>query len=325
MVIMALSSGKEVKALRFNEYDFEVGDEVNDFEIKILASEWEDIQEGAMLYIPGTEYGGIYKRTEIDTKGGYVSAGGLTWRGLLQSKILEPEPGADYAIDEGDLNTIIDRRVSAAFDGLMVGALPCGVETTYRYNRYVTLYDGLKAMLQKKGYRLRIAYNNVIRRVVVDAVPIVDYSSRIEFSDDMRADYYVSSDRTGVNHLICLGNGKLKNRIVVHLYTDADGNISQEQSMFGRDEIAAVYDYAGAADEDQLIEEGTKQLKSMQTVTKFSISVDIKDVEIGDIVGGKDYISGLTMKAPITGKIHKCAGGIESTEYTISDNVEVHK
>ena len=253
-----------------------------------------------------------------------MSAGGLTWRGLLQSKILEPEPGADYAIDEGDLNTIIDQRVSAAFPGLMVGALPCGVETTYRYNRYVTLYDGLKAMLKKKGYRLRIAYNNVVRRVVVDAVPIVDYSDKIEFSDDMRADYYVSSDRTGVNHVICLGNGKLKNRIVVHLYTDADGNISQEQSMFGRDEIAEVYDYAGA-DEDELIKEGTKHLESLQSTNKFSISVEIQDIEIGDIVGGKDYISGLTMKAPITGKIHKCAGGVESTEYTISDNVEVHK
>ena len=322
MVIMALSSGKEVKALRFNEYDFEVGDEKNDFEIKMLVSEWEDIPEGAMLYIPGTEYGGIYKNTEIDTKQGYISAGGLTWRGLLQSKILEPEPGADYAIDDGDLNTIIDRRVSAAFDGLMVGALPCGVETTYRYNRYVTLYDGLKAMLKKKGYRLRIAYNNVIRRVVVDAVPIVDYSDKIEFSDDMRVDYYVNFNRTGVNHLICLGNGKLRNRIVVHLYADADGNISQEQSLFGRDEIAAVYDYAGA-DKDQLIQEGTKHLQSLQSTNKFSISVKIRDVEIGDIVGGRDSISGRKMKAPITGKIHKCAGGIESTEYTISDNVEV--
>lgn len=324
MVIVALSSGEEIRALKFYEYDFEVGDDTNDFAVKILTSEWESVPDGSLLYIPATEYGGIYKRTEIDTKQGYISVGGLTWRGMLQNKIIEPEPGADYAIDDGDLNTIIGNRVAAAFDGLMVGGLPCGVTTTYQYNRYVSLYDGLKAMLKKKGYRLRIVYNNVIRRVVVDAVPIVDYSDKIEFSDDMRANYYVNSDNTGINHLICLGNGQLRDRIVLHLYADKDGNISQEQAFFGRDEIAAVYDYAGA-DAEQLMQSGIEQLKNIQNCNEFSIDVEAHDIEVGDIVGGKDYISGLTMKAPITGKIHRCENGMESTEYTISDNVEVHK
>jgi hypothetical protein len=36
-------------------------------------------------------------------------------------------------------------------------------------------------------------------------------------------------NNSGVNHLICLGSGELQNRIVVHLYVDADGNISQTQ------------------------------------------------------------------------------------------------
>lgn len=322
MVIVALKSGKEIRSLKYNEYDFEVGDEVNDFAIKILLSEWEDIPDDAMLYIPNTEYGGIFKRTEIDTKQGYISVGGLTWRGLLMSKIIEPEEGADYAYDEGDINTIISNRVSGAFDGLMTGGLPCGVEVIYRYQRYVTMYDGLKAMLKKAGYKLRIRYNESIKRVVVDAVPIVDYSDKIEFSEDMRANYYISIDGTGVNHLICLGNGKLKNRIVVHLYADADGNISQEQSLFGRDEIVAVYDYAGA-DEDQLVQSGTEQLKTLQSVNQFSIDVEAEDIEIGDIVGGQDYVSGITMTAPIVGKIHKSVGGIVTTEYTISNNVEV--
>lgn len=324
MVILALESGEEVRALRFDQYDFEVGDEVNDFAVKILISEWEDIPTNAMIYIPGTEYGGIYKRTEIDTKQGYISVGGLTWRGMLQSKIIEPLPGADYATDEGDINTIISNRITAAFGGLMVGALPCGINVTYRYNRYVTLYDGLKALLKSVGYKLRITYDNAVKRVIVDAVPIVDYSNEIEFSDDMRTTYYVNSDSTGVNHLICLGNGRLKDRIIVHLYADKDGNISQEQTIFGRHEIAAVYDYAGA-DAEQLIQSGTDQLKSLQSINQFSIDVETENIEIGDIVGGKDYVSGLTMKAPVTGKILKSSNGIVKTEYTISDNVEVHQ
>lgn len=322
MVIMALNSGEEIKALKYNEYDFEVGDETNDFAIKILLSEWEDIPEGAYLYIPGTEYGGIYRRTEIDTKQGYISVGGLTWRGMLQSKIIEPLPGEDYAADEGDINTIIGNRVASAFDGLMVGTVPCGVSVDYRYNRYVTLYDGLQAMLKKVGYKLRIVYNNALKCVVVDAVPIEDYSNKIEFSGDMNAYYYINLDRTGINHLVCLGNGRLKDRVVVHLYADREGNISREQSIFGRDEIMAVYDYAGA-DETQLVQSGTDQFKSMQSVNQFSIDVEAESIEIGDVVGSKDYITGITMKAPVTGKIHKSVGGIATIEYTLSNNVEV--
>lgn len=322
MVIMALASGEEVRAIKYNEFDFEIGEETSDFEIKILIPEWEDIPNDAILYIPGTEYGGIYKRTEIDTKQGYVAVGGLTWRGMLMNKIIEPRPGDDYAVDEGDINTIIGQRVEEAFGGLMVGMPPLGVSVSYRYNRYVTLYEGLKAMLKKVGYKLRIAYSEAAKLVVVDAVPIVDYSSYIEFSSDMDTNYYVSKDQTGVNHLICLGNGKLKNRVVVHLYADSNGNISQTQTFFGRYEIAAVYDYAGA-DEEQLIQSGTEQLKTMQSVNQFSLDVDAYNIEIGDIVGGKDYVSGLIIKAPVTGKIHKSIGGYETTEYTISNNVEV--
>ena len=49
--------------------------------------EWEDIPKNAMIYIPGTEYGGIYRQTEVDSKQGYVSIGGRTWRGMLQNKV----------------------------------------------------------------------------------------------------------------------------------------------------------------------------------------------------------------------------------------------
>lgn len=322
MVIVADSNGKEIRVLKYSEYDFEIGDEDNDFEIKILIPEWEEIPTGSLIYIPGTEYGGIYKRTEIDTKQGYISVGGLTWRGMLQKKIIEPPSGVNYATDEGDINDIISARVTEAFNGLFVGGQSLGVDVNFRYNRYVTLYDGLKAMCKKKGYRLRLVYDQSLKKVVVDAVPIVDYSDKIEFSDDMRANYYVSSDLTGVNHLICLGSGTLKNRVVVHLYADAEGDISTTQTFFGVDEITGVYDYAGA-DATQLTQSGTEQLKTMQSVNQFSLDVEGRDIEIGDIVGGKDFVSGLTMKAPITGKICKWSHGIETTEYTISDNVEV--
>ena len=230
----------------------------------------------------------------------------------------------DYATDSGELNAIIGARVSAAFPGLFIGSSDStGVTVTYQYNRYVTLYEGLKELLKSVGYKMRIAYNMESGRVMVDAVPIVDYSSQIEFSSDMTANYYMTQEGTGVNHLICLGQGELKNRTVVHLYVDANGNISQTQTFFGSDEIAEVYDYAGAY-RDDLIKSGVDQLKQLRNQNSFRIDLETTiDVEIGDIVGGRDYTTKMRMTAPITTKVVTWRNGFETTEYKLSDDVQI--
>ena len=325
-VILAKPSGEEVGVMLFTAYDFEIGDFENSFLVTCLRSEWEKIEDGSRIYIPGTEYGGIYRRTESATKLGTIGAGGFTWRGMLQNKILCPPSGADYATDSGELNQIIGARVSAAFPGLFVGSSEStGVTVSYQYARYVSLYDGLKAMLKSVGYKMQISYDQERCAVVVGAVPIVDYSDEIEYSSDMNADYEMIRDLTGVNHLICLGQGELKNRVVVHLYVDANGNISQRQTFFGADEIAKIYDYAGASRAD-LIQYGTDQLSQYANETSFKIELDSdKDVGIGDIVGGRDYISGIKMTAPITTKVVTWKEGFETIEYKLSDEVNIEE
>lgn len=322
MVIIADASGKELRVMRYSAYDFEVGEESNDFSIDMYSSEYEAIPEGGRIYIPNTEYGGIYKRIEVDTEHDTVSVGGYTWRGMLQNKVISPPAGEDYATDSGDINTIIGERVRAAFGSLFIGASVAGVTVNYQYKRYCTLYDGLRDMLAKVGYKMRIRYDQMKKKVVVDAVPIDDYSSKIDFSGDLQTNYYMRIDQAGVNHLICLGNGELRNRTVIHLYVNASGKISSTQTFTGVDEITRVYDYAGA-DAIQLRQSGIQQLENMRSINQFSLDFEGRAVDVGDIVGGKDYITGLKMRAPITGKIHKSNSGIETTEYTISDIVEV--
>lgn len=323
-VIVADANGVELRAMLYKEYDFEVGDFENSFLITCNRAEWETIYDGSRIYIPNTEYGGLFKRLETDTKNGIVSAGGYTWRGMLQNKILCPPSGADYATDSGELNDIIGARVAAAFPNLFVGVSEStDVTVSYQYNRYVSLYDGLKAMLKSVGYKMQISYDQTSARVVVQAVPIVDYSAQIEYSSDMNADYSMVLDGTGVNHLICLGSGELRNRTVVHLYMDNNGTISQTQYYTGVDEIVAVYDYAGAGSAD-LIQSGTDQLKKEVNNNSFKIDLEsIQDVAIGDIVGGRDYVTGMKMTAPITTKIVTWRNGFQSTEYKLSDDVSV--
>lgn len=325
-IIVAAPDGTELRSMFFSEYDFEVGDEENSYLITMPRDEWESIEDDSRIYIPGTEYGGLYKRLESDTKNNSAAVGGLTWRGMMQHKIIEPPSGQDYAVDSGELNAIIGQRVSAKFPGLFTGsAESTGITVTYQYTRYCSLYDGLKGLLKSVGYRMEIQYDVEIRKVVVSAVPIVDYSAEIEYSSDMNADYSMKLDRTGVNHLICLGSGELRNRIVEHLYVDADGKISQTQTFFNENEIAETYDYAGASRED-LIKSGADQLRSELNLNEFRISLESeRDVAIGDIVGARDYITGYTVTAPITTKIVKCEDGFVDTEYKLSDMVKVEQ
>lgn len=323
-IIVAAPDGTELRCMLFSEYDFEIGDEENSFLVTCPRAEWESVANDSRVYIPGTEYGGLFKRLESDTKNNSVAVGGLTWRGMLQRKIISPPSGQDYATDSGELNAILGARVSAAFPGLFVGSNEStGITVTYQYNRYVTLYDGLKAMLKSVGYKMQIEYDQIQRKVVVSAVPIVDYSSEIEYSSDMSADYSMTIDRTGINHLVCLGSGELKNRTVVHLYVDGNGVISQTQTFYGENEIAEVYDYAGAS-RDDLIQSGIDQLKNEINLNEFSINLESeREVAVGDIVGSRDYITGYTVTAPITTKLIKFEDGLIKIEYKLSSDIEI--
>lgn len=324
--IVADSTGTERGFLRYKTYDFEVGRGDNSFEVTLSRGwDYKHIQQGARIYIPGTEYGGIYRRLETNTAQNTIRLGGYTWRGMMQKKIIEPPSGQDYATDTGELNAIVKARVEAAFPGLFVGSSEdTGVTVSgYQYDRYCTLESGLTKLLKSVGFRLELSYSQTLKAVVVSAVPIVDYSRRVELSSDMRTDYTMKSQQDGVNHLICLGKGELRDRTVYHWYVDENGNIDTVQHFFGADEIADVFDYSGGELSD-LIKSGRDKLESLMNENSFGMNIDAeRDIGIGDIVGGRDYLSGMTMTSPIAGKIVTSKNGSQSIEYKLEDDVSV--
>ena len=325
LVIVADKSGTELRALLFNSYDIEVGTDENSFRVYIKRKEYETIPEGARIYIPGTEYGGLFRELQTDTKEDLIVPGGLTWRGMLQKKIIVPPSGQDYAKDSGELNAIVKRRVEAALPGMFIGSdEDTGVSVTnFQYNRYCTLEEGLTKLLKSVGYRLNLVYSQEDKAVVVSAVPIVDYSQYIEFSSDMQLNYTMQMQGDGVNHLICLGNGELKDREVYHLYVDKNGNIGTTQYYTGVDEIAEVYDSAGSELPD-LIQGGQQRLQEVMNTNLFNINIESgMEIAIGDIVGGNDYLSRMKMTAPIAGKVVRWDNGFQTIEYRLEDDVSV--
>lgn len=334
-VIIADRYGKELRTAIFTRYDMEIGDEDNSFEIEIKRQEYEDVRPESRIYIPGTEYGGLCRRWETNTKTGIISIGGITWRGMLKHKIIFPPAGQDYATSTGELNTIIRTRIAEAFpfDPNNTAAITVikgstantGVSVSWVFERYCTVLDGLEKMLKSKGYKLDIQYDQIERAAIVSAVPIVDYSQSVDFSSDMRVDYYVRRIQDGVNHLVCLGEGELRNRTVINLWMNEDGSVEGEYffpvNVGYEGEVAEVYDYAGASSED-LITSGIQRLREVSQLSSYEISIsgDL-DIALGDIVGGRDYLSGLYLTAPIAGKIIRWDKGFRKIEYRISNQV----
>lgn len=322
-LILANSNGKEIRELVFDSYDFEVG-EISNFQVKIRRQDFESIPQGARIYLPGTEFGGLFRELETNTELDVICPGGLTWRGMMQNKIIEPPSGSDYATDSGELNAIVKARVEAALPNMFIGSTEdTGVTIpSFQYERYCTLEEGLSKLLASVGYKLNIVYSQVDKAVIVSAVPVVDYSEDIELSSDMQTNYIMQMQNDGVNHLICLGKGELKNRTVYNLYVDGDGNIGTTQYYTGVDEVTAVYD-SGGSELDDLIANGTKRLEQLQNDNYFEITLEPSfEVAVGDVVGGRDYLSGMIMKSPVTGKILKWQDGFRSIDYKLGAGVE---
>ena len=315
-LILATPDGQEIAAVDY-DFDMDLGGQ-NDFQINLSYASWiDDIKTGCRIYVPGTEYGGIIKKISSATDTGNIFLGGYTWRGYLAHRFIRPPTGSDYYTASGELSDII--RAIAQIPGFsVVGAT--GISTTYQFGRYVSVLKGIEAMLQTVGFRLDLKYVQTTSGgyVAVQAVKAGQYGDDIEYSQDSLINFSTVNNQMGVNHLICLGTGELRDRVVVDLYADTAGNISQTQTITGIDEITEVFENTGAELEN-LIETGTNRLEDL--LSKNTFTAAIKRVEnelyIGDIITGQDYITGNRVTRPISRKIVKRTRGALSIDYKI--------
>lgn len=319
--------GRQIRALSDVSIDAELNSGNRDFQIEISTADFDErIQYGCRVLVPGTEIGGILGELGTNTAADSVTWNGLTWRGYLAEKVIEPPHGEDYYTAAGELNNVLRDLIEPKFSGVfVVPEINTGVTVNYQFKRYCTLLDGLTDMLKEVGYRLDIKYNegepNECGYVEVQAVPIVDYSNQIELSRDSQLHFRMADKRNGVNHLIVLGKGELKDRTVIHLYVQADGSIGDNQYYFGIDNIERVYENTSAEDSD-LRKEGIKRLEELMNKKIFEMDVETLgiDVTIGDVVGGRDHITGMYMAKPVENIIVKIEDGIISKEYRLEGN-----
>lgn len=315
MDLIYMNSAKEdIGVLMDYEFDLAFGTDENNFECRI-DSNAHCCEHGYFLYIEGTEYGGIIDALESITANEEVIYTGRTWHGILNSKVIEPDSGKSHLIVSGEANEILASLIDRLGLSDLFEASSESSDITisnYQFSRYIEGYDGIKKMLESNGAKLKIVFYQ--DKVILSAVPVVDYTQEAIDSDTVELKVKQAS-RT-VNHLICLGQGELENRTVIHLYADTSGNISQTQTQTGIDEYTAVYDYSNAEDEEELIKSGTQRLKELMQQDSLAVDFDEADdmYDVGDIVGAEDAVTGVAIAVPITKKIVTVKDGIISID-----------
>ena len=213
--------------------------------------------------------------------------------------------------------------IEPEFGGLyVVSGENTGVSVSnYQFDRYCTLLEGITKMLKSVGYRLDIRHKReqgVPGYILIRAVPIVDYSNQIELSKDCGLNYTMEDIRDGINHLIVTGKGELQDRNVFHLYAWPDGSIKKTQYYKGLDEITQVYENT-STETDQLEDQSIDKLTELMSKKKFGMDVEKLgiDVGIGDIIGGRDYLTGMYGAKPVENITCSITAGVISKEYEL--------
>ena len=302
-LIYATDEKIDIGVMQDFTFDLAFGSDENDFELKTTTNN-HVCRSGYFLYIENTEYGGIIDRIKVETASDTLIYKGRTWHGILASKILEPDAGNDHLVCSGEANEVLGTlilriglsdifKTSPDDSGLMI--------KNYSMNRYINGYEGIRKMLSSVSGKLKIDFKDGF--AVLSAVPLVDYSKDEEF-DSSQLNFNVEKNYRPVNHMICLGQGELKERTAIHLYADAQGNISYDQSIFGIDEVTETYENVNMESAEELEKGGRSALKESWYSDSLEIDMDsTQNYDIGDIVGARENITGIFIARPITKKI----------------------
>ena len=304
-----------------DQFDAEVTQETdadihrNSFSLTISDKVWEadPIEKGHYIYAPGTEFGGKVELVKHSTARQQVTVSGVTWRGMLFRKIIEPPSGSDYkTITAMEANAAIHELLDDSLGTLFVVSAADSGATVTRNFRYTNLLLGIEMMLAPTA-ALEIEFDQATKKVNLSTRTVVDYSSSIDLSQDYGVDMVTTMggyDR--YNHVIALGAGELSAREVLHVYRLADGTLTTTAPAWAgtKDDLVVTYEYSNATS-DELESGAKKRLKELSPLNQIEMdpSVDGLDLKLGDIVGVRDRLTGMSASAAVVGKIATISAG----------------
>lgn len=260
---------KDIGIIDSYDLDMAYGEDENNFELTIPRA-GHCCTAGCLVYIDYTEYGGIVDDIKVNTSRDTIIYSGRTWHGIIESKVICPEAGDDYMILSGEANEIIGKLIKLLdlSDMFEASGEDSGINIeAYQMYRYVAGYTGMRQMLKEYGGKLKMAW--IAGKVRLWAELYIDYSQDEELDT---TSIEISRTVLPVNHIICLGQGDLKDRAVIHIYADEYGRVQpystkdmplcdddyildeSSKVIFGVNEITQILDYPSAEITENYIE-----------------------------------------------------------------------
>ena len=303
----------DIREIEEFELDIAYGSDEN--ALKLEARAGDAPEEGQFVFIDGTEYGGVIDQASYEAgreATDSILCKGRTWHGILAGKRLLPDSGSGYLSVSGKAGEVLASLIARMGLSGLFSAASDDTAVSYTFDRFCDGYSGLKAMAKANGRK--VAMRRKGGKVELSLPPAVDYANKV---DSDLLDFTLTSVHRCVNHLVCAGTGELENRAVIHFYADSAGNVSHTQTLFGVDEIAALYDYSNA-DADKLEEEGRKKLQEYQTQGSVEVEAhDDIDVDVGDVISARDNAHGRTVTATVVKKIVQVSRGVATYSYEV--------
>ena len=266
-LIYADETRKDLGVLQSYSLDMAYGTDENDFQCAVDRRD-HCCNKGYFIYVENEEYGGIVDSIRVATESDEIIYKGRTWHGILEKKVICPDPGDDFLVLAGEANDvlqeIIDRiGLSSLF---MASSEDSGIDiVAYQMDRYCYAYSGIKKMLKEFHAKLRIRWSNGM--IILSAEPRYDYSQDEEF-DTSQVDFTLQKNFRPVNHMVCLGQGDLKDRAVIHIFTDEHGGVQPYLKPGITDPVK---------DDDYILDESQKVMVDQDEVME---SYDVPNAEI---------------------------------------------
>ena len=311
------------------EADFDITTDTanytNNFQIKMVLPETPDellfIENlvSCIVYAEGTEFGGEITGCTTDMGDGTIAYTGRTWRGTQDRYVIEPPAGQDYLILNGNLKTCLEQfpmnpRMTIASSGRTV--------TNHKVHRYVKTFEGVTRLLGTFGlmdsyvfYDGQIEMSMNAPRNLTDMIDLsADYGDHINLR--------ITRDGDTPRHLICLGQGELRDREVIHLYAGPPNWTISQTAIPGAYPVD-TYDFSSS---ENLLADGTKHYQEV-IGNHRQIDVDIfdLDVRLGDIISARDHLTDEYVEAEISKIVWRCKQNGEWQEENFQYETKVRK
>lgn len=318
MDLIYADAEREEQGILINSYiDFDTTG-TKDFEIRTSIDN-RLLQQKYYWWIEGTEYGGRVDDITISTEGREYICHGRNWRGILDSKIIKPPQGQSHKKANGTISDCIRQLITeCGLAELFEVEDSLLVVRGFKYNRYISVYEGIVSLCKIYGFVPSFVCERGKVKILISMTH--NYAEDKEyFQEDLN--FEITKVSGNVNHLVCLGKGELTERVVIDLYADIYGNITQTQTITGIDEITEVYE--NTSDEyDQLLQDGIKHFQEITNTDSFEVTVPEHEYNVGDVIGGYEEVTQSYVAKEITNIILKMSDEKTDIDYEVGDKGE---